>query len=362
MNNPLMSRIIKNSPTKYVSAMSESSFFGEKDLIPTDLPILNVAFSGKLNGGLISGLTLWAGASKTFKTMISLFCVKAYLAKYPEGVAIIYDTEGGITPEYLNSLGIDPDRVVHIPIEHLEMLKFDMVKTLKGLERNDKVIIMIDSIGNVASIKELNDAEEEKSVADMTRAKQMKSLFRMITPSLIAKDVPCLAICHTYETQEMYSKTIISGGTGLIYSANQAFIITKSQDKTDAGLQGWNFNITVEKSRYVREKSKLSFNVNYNKGINKWSGLLDLATEAGVIEKIRKRSYVYHIIDLETGEVDQHDYSEADTNTSSFWNKILATEKFRKFVEDKYSLNGPLMAEEDTAEDAYAGLEDTTED
>ena len=71
---------------------------------------------------------------------------------------------------------------------------------------------------------------------------------------------------------------------------------------------------------------------------------------------------MYHIIDLETGEVDQHDYSEADTNTSSFWNKILATEKFRKFVEDKYSLNGPLMAEEDTAEDAYAGLEDTTED
>lgn len=92
------------------------------------------------------------------------------------------------------------------------MLKFDIVRQLKEIERGDKVIIAIDSIGNTASLKELEDALDEKSVADMQRAKSIKSLFRMVTPSLVAKDIPCLAICHTYNTMEMYSKAIISGG------------------------------------------------------------------------------------------------------------------------------------------------------
>lgn len=361
MSNALLDKIIKNSPSKYVSVLSESELFGDKDIIPTELPILNVAFSGKLDGGLVSGLTVLAGASKSFKSLMALFCIKAYLDKYDDAVAIIYDSEGGVTPEYLTSIGIDPARVVHIPIEHLEMLKFDMVKTLKSIERTDKIIMMIDSIGNTASLKELEDAENEKSVAEMQRAKSMKALFRMVTPSLVAKDVPCIAIAHVYQTMELYSKTIISGGSGLIYSANQAFIITKSQDKDADGLQGWNFNITIEKSRYVREKAKLSFNVRYDKGINKWSGLLDLATEAGMVEKVRKRSYVYHYIDPITGEIDPTDYSEADTNTSTFWNRYLTNDKFKQFVEDKYSLNGQLMMNEEdnlTAED----IEDLAEE
>lgn len=212
MSNALLDKIIKNSPSKYVSVLSESELFGDKDIIPTELPILNVAFSGKLDGGLVSGLTVLAGASKSFKSLMALFCIKAYLDKYDDAVAIIYDSEGGVTPEYLTSIGIDPARVVHIPIEHLEMLKFDMVKTLKSIERADKVIMMIDSIGNTASLKELEDAENEKSVAEMQRAKSMKALFRMVTPSLVAKDVPCIAIAHVYQTMELYSKTIISGG------------------------------------------------------------------------------------------------------------------------------------------------------
>lgn len=171
-----------------------------------------MAFSGKLNGGITSGLTLLAGPSKSFKTNCALVCVKAYLDKYEDAVCVLYDSEGGITPEYLAAQGIDPSRVAHIPIEHLEMLKFDMVKQLKELNRGDKVIFVIDSIGNTASLKELQDALDEKTVAEMQRAKVMKGLFRMVTPSLVNKDIPCIAICHTYSTMEMYSKQIISGG------------------------------------------------------------------------------------------------------------------------------------------------------
>lgn len=107
----------------------------------------------------------------------------------------------------------------------------------------------------------------------------------MVTPSLVNKDIPCICICHTYQEMSLYPKQIISGGTGLIYSANQAFIIGKSQEKDGTELAGWNFTLNVEKSRFVREKSKLTFRVLYESGIQKYSGLLDMALESGLIQK-----------------------------------------------------------------------------
>ena len=44
---------------------------------------------------------------------------------------------------------------------------------LEALDRSDRVIIVIDSIGNIASKKEMEDALDEKSVADMSRAKAL---------------------------------------------------------------------------------------------------------------------------------------------------------------------------------------------
>ena len=208
----MMEKLLKNSTVKFSSVLSESVMFNDKDIIPTDIPIFNIAFSGSLSGGIASGLTLLAGPSKSYKSLSSLVCVKAYLDKYSDAVCVLYDSEGGMTPDMLKSQGVDPSRVLHIPIDHLEMLKFDLVKQLQEINRGDKVIIVIDSIGNTASLKELTDALEEKSVAEMQRAKTIKALFRMVTPSLVNKDIPCICICHTYQEMTMYPKQIISGG------------------------------------------------------------------------------------------------------------------------------------------------------
>ena len=208
----LLEKMLKTGSTKTSAVLSRSKFFNEKEAIPTDLPILNIAFSGSVKGGLLSGLTTLAGHSKTFKTMLSLYCMKAYLDKYPEGIALLYDSEFGITPEYIQSFDIDIDRVVHIPIKDVEELKFDIVSKLDAIDAKDKVFIMVDSIGNLASKKELEDAQNEKSVADMSRAKSIKSLFRIVTPYLTTRDIPCVVINHIYETQEMYSKAVVSGG------------------------------------------------------------------------------------------------------------------------------------------------------
>ena len=113
---------------------------------------------------------------------------------------------------HMEDFNIDINRVIHIPIENVEQLKFDIVQRLNEVEKKDNVFIMIDSIGNLASKKEVEDAENEKSVADMSRAKSLKSLFRIITPHLTTKNVPCLAINHIYQEMGLYPKAIVSGG------------------------------------------------------------------------------------------------------------------------------------------------------
>ncbi len=211
--------------------------------------------------------------------------MKAYLDKYKDGIALLYDSEYGITPDYLESYDIDTDRVLHIPIEDVEQLKFDITKRMEDIGKGDKVMILIDSIGNLASKKEVEDALNEKSVADMTRAKQLKSLFRIMTPKLTTRDIPCIAINHIYMEQGMFPKAIVSGGTGIMYSANQVFIIGKAQEKDGKDLEGFKFTINIEKSRYVKEKSKLPFKVMFDSGISKWSALFDLALESGHLAK-----------------------------------------------------------------------------
>lgn len=208
----LLDKMLKSGSIKQAGVVNKSAFFDEKVPIQTELPIVNIAFSGSLNGGLIPGLTVVAGASKSFKTLLCLYCMKAYLEKYKDGVALLYDSEFGITPDYLESFNIDTSRVLHIPIEDVEQLKFDISKRLEEVGKNDRVFIMIDSIGNLASKKEVEDAMNEKSVADMSRAKQLKSLFRIITPKLTTRNIPCLAVNHIYTEIGLFPKNIVSGG------------------------------------------------------------------------------------------------------------------------------------------------------
>lgn len=358
--NDLLKRLKKVGSVKQTEVLSESVFFNKKEQVPTDVPIINAALSGKLNGGLSNGLTFLAGPSKHFKSLLGLVLVKAYMNKHKDAICLFYDSEFGITPEYISSNGIDTSRVLHIPIEHLEQLKFDISKRLDEINRGDKVIIFIDSVGNLASKKEVEDALDEKSVADMSRARVMKSLWRIVTPHLTTKDIPCIAINHTYQTMEMYSKAVMSGGTGGMYSANQVFIIGKAQEKDGSDLVGWNFTINIEKSRFVKEKSKFTFQVTYDKGISRWSGLLDLALEGNFVVK---PSMGWYSKVSEDGEIEDKKYRAKDTNTADFWLPILKNQKFNDFVTSKFAASGgTLLSDEEIDEELEEELLDMEED
>ena len=210
-------------------------------------------------------------------------------------------------------------------------------------------MIIIDSVGNLASKKEVEDALKGSSAADMTRAKQLKSLFRMVTPHLTLKDIPMVVVNHIYMTQEMYSKPIVSGGTGIYYSADNIWIIGRQQDKDkDKELLGYNFIINIEKSRYVKEKSKIPITVGFDSGINKWSGLLELAVEGGYVAK--PKVGWYSIVNRETGELGEKNYREADiANNGDIWKSILDETDFAEWIKKQYSLStGEMIRDEDS--------------
>lgn len=194
----LLAKIKKTCTIKDSAVLSASKYFNKKDMIQTQIPALNVALSGELDGGFAPGLTLWCGPSKHFKSMFSLIMAKSYMDKYPDSVMVFYDCEFGTPTAYFNSLNIDTNRILHVPVMNMEEFKFDVLKQLEGLVRGDRVIFIIDSLGNMSSKKEMEDAIDGKSVQDMSRAKQMKSIFRMITPYLNRLDIPMVAVNHIY--------------------------------------------------------------------------------------------------------------------------------------------------------------------
>jgi RecA/RadA recombinase len=344
----VLEKLRKNSTIKDTSVLSNSKFFQKKDMIQTSIPVINVALSGRLDGGLTPGLTMWAGPSKHFKTAFSLLMAKAYLDKYEDGVVLFYDSEFGTPQSYFDSFGIDTKRVIHTPITDVEQLKFDIMQQINQIERGEHVIILVDSIGNLASKKEVEDAMDGKSVADMSRAKQMKSLWRMVTPHLTMKDIPCVVVNHTYKEIGLYPKDIVGGGTGSYYSADNIFILGRQQEKEGTEVVGYNFIINVEKSRYVKEKSKIPVSVSFDGGISRWSGLLDIALESGHV--IKPSNGWYQKVDKETGEMEDKKYRIKDTDTKEFWMPILKQQSFIDFVKGKYQVSsGDILKDEDIA-------------
>lgn len=326
----IINKLRKNSLLEEADVLATSKFFTEKDMVQTPVPILNVALSGSVDGGLTPGITIFAGPSKNFKSGLCLFLAKTYMDKYPDAALIYYDSEFGTPKSFWESFGIDQDRVLHSPIKTLENLKFDLIKQLNEIERGERVIVVIDSLGNVPSKKELEATLNQDDTKDMTRQQETKAIFRQAAQFLNDKDIPMLVVSHTYKTMEKFAKDVVSGGTGQYYNADNVFIMGRQQDaeKVDGKkeIQGYHFVLNVDKSRYVKEKSKIFFSVSFDTGIDKYSGLLELGLESGVVTQ-EGRSYV----------LDKQQYTKNQLD-KFFFDTLLGDKNFREFVKTKYSL------------------------
>lgn len=341
----LLDKIKKASTVKIASVLGDSKLFNDVDETSTEIPALNIALSGSISGGLKSGILTIAGPSRHFKSMYGLILASAYLKKHKDAALIFYDSEFGSPIEYFKSAGIDPARVLHVPVTDLEELKFDIMQQLAAIERGDKLFIMIDSIGNLASKKEVDDAEAGKSVGDMTRAKYLKSFYRIITPHLRILDIPLVQIAHIYMTQDMFPKAVVSGGTGIMLSSDNVWLVGRSQDKDAGELSGYNFTVRIEKSRYVREKSAIPITVRFEGGLSRFTGLLDIGLAANCIIK-PSNGWYSRVTD--EGEVETKKWRSKDTDSAEFWEPILSSFRFNEYVSNTYLVsNGQLVSDDE---------------
>ena len=304
-------------------------------MIPTNVPAFNVAISGRMDGGVGGGIVTIAGKSKHFKTLFCLLAASAFLKEHEDGLILFYDSEGGANLSYFEMMGIDVNRVLHIPIENLEELSFDLNQKLKELTEEDKVFIMLDSAGNLASVKELNDALDEKSVADMTRAKSFKGFYRMITPVIKRLGIPFYQVQHTYDTMENYSKEILAGGQGGMLSSDTVLIVGKRQVKSsDKELLGHEFILKAEKSRFIKEKSAIPVTVLFDGGLYKYSSIFEWAIELGYIGVPNQGWYTRSGVEGDK----KWRKKEIEANADEFYEPIMTNPQFFKEVEAMYSL------------------------
>jgi hypothetical protein len=165
-----------------------------------------------------------------------------------------------------------------------------------------------------------------------------------------------IVVNHIYMEQGMFPKAIVSGGTGIYYSAQNIYIVGRQQDKDGTDLIGYNFIINVEKSRYVREKAKIPVTVSFEGGISTWSGLLDMAIESGHV--VKPSNGWYSRVNTTTGEVEEKKFRIKDTDTKEFWLPVLGDPTFQEWIKQNYQIaNGAIMSDDEVSE-VFDGIED----
>lgn len=337
----LASKLIKTTgKNSRASILTQSKFFDKKALCSTSVPLVNALFSGNFEGGLTPGSTMIVGDSRTFKTNMCLFAISEFMHTFPDSVMIFVDSEFGAAAAYFQTFGIDTDRVVHIPVEDIEQMTFEVVQILEGIEKGDKVAIMIDSVSQVSSKKEAADALEGKGTTDMTRARTLNSFWRIVTPKLNLKSIPLLAINSYYDDMtNKYAERHIKGGKQGFLSSDAVWYVSRSKEKDDDNkLAGFTFNYNIMKSRFVKEGSKFPIRVTFEGGIDKYSGIWDLARESGMIDMPSNAWYtVQPILGLPYPPTDK--FRRADLDTPEFLDQVIAAKPFRDYIEKKYRLS-----------------------
>jgi len=338
----LASKFAKNSKLKGSGKLSKIHA-QETKYHDTGIPALNLAYSGDMiNGGTRFGVTTIAGRSKSFKTLFGLISAKAYMDAYPDSHMIFYDSEGGANQEYFESVGIDPERVLYNRVMNIEELKFDMMEKLEDIKKSynenkeyERFVFFVDSIGNLASIKEVNDAMKGNDATDMgTRAKSIKAFFRIITPYFDMYEMHAIMINHvTADVSGMGGRDIMTGGQGVMLSSNDVFVVGKRQIKEGKDIIGWQFVLNIEKSRIIRERAAIPFEVTYDGGLDKYSGLLDIALSTGHVTKPKMGWYTRPDIE------DDKNWRRKDTSCKEFWEPLLNDKSFITAVKSMYCLN-----------------------
>jgi RecA/RadA recombinase len=307
----LMQRLKKAAGMDAAGIMSEMDEISPSDFISSGNYLFNCLLSADPFKGLPTGkiITL-AGPPGSGKTITMLEMLKNAQAKGYS--CVLYDSEfANNDKEALVAKGIDVENLLYVPIDTVEALKTSLLNIIKEVD-NEKIFIGIDSTGNLSTTKEMADSLSGSDKKDMTRAAQLKALFRTVTLAAGVKQIPIVCINHTYVNPGSFiPQNIVAGGSGGLYMSSIIIQFSKAQDKEGTDTVGAVVTCKSDKNRFAREKQKIKFSINFNTGILPYSGLLGYCIDEKLMSK-EGRSYIYNGIKLGPKDLNK-----------AFWDKEL---------------------------------------
>ena len=285
--------LVKSSGNEYASVVADGVAAGDVDqFVDTGSYIFNALLSGSLNGGLpMNKITALAGESATGKTFFALGMVKQFLQDHPEAAVIYFESESALTKDMIEERGIDSNRIVIVPVVTVQEFRNQSLSILdKYLETDESerppMMFCLDSLGMLSTTKEIEDTAEGKETKDMTRAQITKGAFRVLTLKLGRAKVPMIVTNHTYDViGSMFPQKEMGGGSGLKYAASSIIFLSKRKEKDGTEIIGNIIHCKNAKSRLTVENRMVDVRLTYDKGLDRYYGLLDLALAFDVFKK-----------------------------------------------------------------------------
>jgi RecA/RadA recombinase len=262
--------------------------------IDTGSYIFNALLSSSIYGGIPNNrVTALGGEQGTYKSYFAMSAAKQFQEDNPEGGVIYYDTEFATDQTMLANRGIDTERMLIQYPSTLQDLRGKILGFITEYEKETHrppLMIILDSLGNLPSAKELADATEGKDVRDMTRTQIIRSIFRTITLKLGILNIPMIVTNHTYAVIGAYVPTrIMSGGGGLQYAASNIVTLSKKRDKNGTEVIGNFVTAKMDKSRFSREGRAVTLRANFDGGLERYFGLLPLAEKYNIFKRVGNR-------------------------------------------------------------------------
>ena len=289
--------IAKQAGNEYAGLVADGVEAGDVDsFIDTGSYIFNALLSGSIHGGLPSNkITAIAGESATGKTFFLMGMCKNFLDANPDAGVIYFESESAITKQMVIDRGIDPQRMVMFPVTTVQEFRTQALKVLdKYLEQNEAdrkpIMLCLDSLGMLSTTKEVEDTADGKETRDMTRAQVLKAAFRVLTLKLGRAKVPMVVTNHTYDVVgSMFPTKEMGGGSGLKYAASSIVYLSKKKEKDGTEVIGNIVHCKNHKSRITVENKMVDVRLTYDKGLDKYYGLLDLALKYGIFKNVSTR-------------------------------------------------------------------------
>lgn len=285
---------LKDEDTKILADGTASAEYS--GCIDTGSYALNALLSGSIYGGVPNNkVTAFAGESATGKTFFVLGVVKQFLDDNPEGGVIYFDTEAAVTKSMMESKGIDTKRVVISEPDTIQKFRHTALQIIdkysaQAEAKRKPMMMVLDSMGQLSSTKEMEDTAEGKETKDMTKSATLKATFRVLNLKLAKINVPLIVTNHVYDVVGAYIPTKeMSGGSGLKYTASTIVYLSKKKDKDGTEVIGNIVKAKLYKSRLTKENKHVEVKITYDKGLDRYYGLLEIAEKYNIIKKVSTR-------------------------------------------------------------------------